>query len=134
MKLPDEVAGAGFLLSSDFRLKKKINGSNDTLPRANLTPLKVKGPTCSIPARWATKEKPQMMAASNRMNSDLCSRAFNFNKMFLQRLEKKLHNEQKPVRLSSTSWLSPSSLNEILAIFLGQTSWKDSNRFLGYLE
>jgi len=43
----------------------KYKGINDRLPNVNRTPLKVKGPTYSIPDFWATNENPQMAAVRN---------------------------------------------------------------------
>jgi hypothetical protein len=53
----------------DVRLASS-RGANVKAPRANRTPLYVKGPTWSIPKRWATKAKPQIAAVINSKTSD----------------------------------------------------------------
>jgi len=44
--------------------RRRRSGTSDALPRRNRTPLNVNGPTCSIPARWATNANPQITEAS----------------------------------------------------------------------
>lgn len=51
-------------------LKGHKPGIEERHPRTNLRPLKVNGPTWSIPIRWATKARPQMVATNNNIKSD----------------------------------------------------------------
>ena len=48
------------------RFKRKITGTRTAAPIRERTPLKVKGPTYSMPTLWATKAIPQMVAARSR--------------------------------------------------------------------
>ena len=48
------------------RFRRKITGTRTAAPIRERTPLKVKGPTYSMPTLWATKAIPQMVAARSR--------------------------------------------------------------------
>ncbi len=74
--VPASIPGRRASLNSvdrDCVLSRKTNnrGSSDRPPNINRTPLKVKGPTCSIPTLWATKASPQMAATSSSKRFDL---------------------------------------------------------------
>lgn len=58
------------LFGAVFLRGKKTKGNNERHPRINLRPLKVNGPTWSIPIRCATNPRPQMVATNNNMRSD----------------------------------------------------------------
>jgi hypothetical protein len=54
-----------------FRRINRIRGRRERLPKINRMPLKVKGPTYSIPDLWATKPKPQIQDVNNKSKSAL---------------------------------------------------------------
>lgn len=60
------------------RRRTSIKGTRIRLPRPKRTALKVNGPTCSIPARWATKANPHIAAVNNNKAWDLSRLAFNY--------------------------------------------------------
>ena len=53
-----------------FRVTKS-SGTRERHPSAKRIPLKVNGPTYSIPTRWATKANPQSVAVKSSSASDL---------------------------------------------------------------
>lgn len=66
---PDAVGSSldeGILLVFLERFKIKITGTRTAAPIRERTPLKVKGPTYSMPTLWATKAIPQIVAARSR--------------------------------------------------------------------
>jgi len=63
-------------VEADLHLRKRISGMRERLPKIKRIPLKAKGPTYSIPERWATNPKPQIAAVrSSRISA---CRAFLF--------------------------------------------------------
>ena len=50
---------------------KMSMGTRKTPPRRNRTAMNVKGPTCRIPIRWATKANPHIAAAVRKTASYL---------------------------------------------------------------
>ena len=59
-----ESVAAEDLFPERFRIKS--TGTRTAAPIRERTPLKVKGPTYSMPTLWATKAIPQIVAARSR--------------------------------------------------------------------